>query len=174
MHRTRTSDIDRISEALNHVLKGGTPAPIELPPDFPDDEIRQLTAYVNRFLEQYQLLAHAASAFCSGDIDVSLPRSSLHICQSLKNLQANLRHLTWCTAQVAEGDYSQRVDFMGEFSRSFNRMVETLDANRTALLRRTRPANPCCFPPRSMMREWSCGVRPSLVSSWQVAVRRVC
>ena len=138
MHRTRTSDIDRISEALNHVLKGGTPAPIELPPDFPNDEIRQLTAYVNRFLEQYQLLTHAASAFCSGDIDVSLPRSSLHICQSLKNLQANLRHLTWCTAQVAEGDYSQRVDFMGEFSRSFNRMVETLDANRTALLSRNR------------------------------------
>jgi len=69
---------------------------------------------------------------------VSLPGTSLHICQSLKNLQANLRHLTWCTAQVAEGDYSQRVDFMGEFSRSFNRMVETLDGNRTALLRRNR------------------------------------
>lgn len=42
---------------------------------------------------------------------------------SLKNLQANLRHLSWQVEMVAAGDFSQRVDFMGEFSTAFNSMV---------------------------------------------------
>jgi diguanylate cyclase (GGDEF)-like protein len=40
----------------------------------------------------------------------------------LKELQANLRHLTWFAKCLAMGDYSQRIDFMGEFSEYFNRM----------------------------------------------------
>ena len=44
----------------------------------------------------------------------------------IKELQSALRHLTWQTKQVAKGDYSQRVDFMGEFSEKFNSMVEQL------------------------------------------------
>jgi PAS domain S-box-containing protein len=42
---------------------------------------------------------------------------------SLKALQSNLRHLTWQTSMVAAGDYSQRVAFMGEFSKAFNTMI---------------------------------------------------
>ena len=41
----------------------------------------------------------------------------------LKSLQANLRHLTWQVQMVEKGDFSQRVDFMGEFSDAFNAMV---------------------------------------------------
>lgn len=41
---------------------------------------------------------------------------------SLKATEANLRHLTWQMEQVAKGDYSQSVSFMGEFSDAFNRM----------------------------------------------------
>ncbi len=46
---------------------------------------------------------------------------------ALKSLQANLRHLTWQTQMIATGDFSQRVDFMGEFSEAFNTMVIQLD-----------------------------------------------
>ncbi|MDR0870162.1 MAG: GGDEF domain-containing protein [Planctomycetaceae bacterium] len=45
----------------------------------------------------------------------------------LKTLQANLRHLTWQVRQVAAGDFTQRVDFMGEFSEAFNSTVAQLD-----------------------------------------------
>lgn len=51
----------------------------------------------------------------------------------LKALQANLLHLTWQIQQVAQGDFSQRVDFLGEFSDSFNDMVVQLDTAVTAL-----------------------------------------
>jgi len=46
---------------------------------------------------------------------------------TLKSLQANLRHLNWQTQMIASGDFSQRVDFMGEFSVAFNDMVIRLD-----------------------------------------------
>ena len=50
---------------------------------------------------------------------------------TLKTLQANLRHLTWQVGEVAKGDFSQRVDFLGEFSTSFNSMVQQLERSVT-------------------------------------------
>jgi len=52
---------------------------------------------------------------------------------SLKALQANLRHLTWQVQQVAAGNLSQRVEFMGEFSTAFNQMTANLAQARAAL-----------------------------------------
>ncbi len=46
---------------------------------------------------------------------------------ALKTLQANLKHMTWQTKMIASGDFTQRVEFMGEFSHSFNAMVMQLD-----------------------------------------------
>lgn len=45
----------------------------------------------------------------------------------LKGLQAHLRHLVWQVEQVANGDFTQRVEFLGESSTSFNSMVIQLD-----------------------------------------------
>jgi diguanylate cyclase (GGDEF)-like protein len=63
----------------------------------------------------------------------------------LKELQANLRHLTWFAKRLAMGDYSQRIDFMGEFSEYFNRMssdfyeaLKSLRDSESNLLRITK------------------------------------
>jgi signal transduction histidine kinase len=56
----------------------------------------------------------------------------------LKTIQANLLHLTWQAKMIADGDLSQRVDFMGEFSDSFNFMVESLQASRDETAARER------------------------------------
>jgi diguanylate cyclase (GGDEF)-like protein len=48
------------------------------------------------------------------------------ILANLEALQSNLRHLTWQTKKVAEGDFSQRVDFLGDFSDAFNEMTVKL------------------------------------------------
>jgi diguanylate cyclase (GGDEF)-like protein/PAS domain S-box-containing protein len=45
---------------------------------------------------------------------------------ALKALQANLNHVAWLTRRVADGDLDQRMDFMGDFSESFNSMVQQL------------------------------------------------
>jgi diguanylate cyclase (GGDEF)-like protein len=71
-------------------------------------------------------------AISQGDLEQPLTlRGS--VAGALKNLDAALRHLTWQTQRVAAGDFTQRVDFMGEFSEAFNTMVKKLDEARAEL-----------------------------------------
>jgi len=74
-----------------------------------------------------------ALALSKGDLSPRLQAKGL-MAGTLKALQANLRHLTWQTQMIAQGDFSQRVDFMGEFSESFNAMVHSLAEARDQLL----------------------------------------
>ena len=53
-----------------------------------------------------------------------------------KELHSSLLHLTWQAKQVANGDFSQRVDFMGDFSEAFNSMIASLDNNEKMLKRK--------------------------------------
>lgn len=65
-------------------------------------------------------------AVANGDLSQTLPIKG-YLGGALKTLQAHLAHLTWQTKMIASGDFSQRVDFMGEFSCAFNSMVERLE-----------------------------------------------
>ena len=126
MLEVREEDIDRITELFYRVLKGEIPQPLALPKDYPENEVRQVVEYANRFVAEYQALAGAMSAMSRGDLDLNVPAGKMHVLQSFKNLHANLRHLTWKTQQIAGGDLSQHVDFMGDFSKAFNSMTHQL------------------------------------------------
>lgn len=123
MLHIKEEDIDRLTEALHNILGGQLPSQIELPADYPDNEVKQFVEYVNRFISQYEAFGQCMSALSRGNLDFNPPRGRMHVLQSLKNVQANLRHLTWKTQQIAKGDFAQRVDFMGEFSAAFNGMA---------------------------------------------------
>jgi len=73
--------------------------------------------------------------FSQGDLDVNISLRGT-VAGYLKNLQANLRHLTWQVEQIAKGDLSQRVDFMGDFSLAFNSMVDQLEESLDELKER--------------------------------------
>jgi len=126
MLEAREEDIDRITEVFYRILKGEIPRPPAVPKDLPGNEIRQVAEYANRFAAEYRALADAMSALSRGELDFDVPAGRMHILQSFKNLHANLRHLTWKTQQIAGGDLTQRVDFMGEFSKAFNSMTQQL------------------------------------------------
>jgi serine phosphatase RsbU (regulator of sigma subunit) len=126
MLEVREEDIDRITALFYRVLKGEVPRPLDLPKDCPENEVRQVVEYANRFVAEYQALAGAMSALSRGDLDLNVPAGRMHVLQSFKNLHANLRHLTWKTQQIAGGDLSQHVDFMGDFSKAFNSMTHQL------------------------------------------------
>jgi serine phosphatase RsbU (regulator of sigma subunit) len=126
MLEVREEDIDRITALFYRVLKGELPRPLDLPKDYPENEVRQVVEYANRFVTEYQALAGAVSALSRGDLDLNVPTGKMHALQSFKNLHANLRHLTWKTQQIAGGDLSQHVDFMGDFSKAFNSMTQQL------------------------------------------------
>lgn len=126
MLEAREEDIDRITEVFYRVLKGEIPQPVALPKDCPDNEIRQVAEYANRFAAEYRALADAMCALSRGELDFDVPAGKMHILQSFKNLHANLRHLTWKTQQIAGGDLTQHIDFMGGFSKAFNSMTQQL------------------------------------------------
>jgi serine phosphatase RsbU (regulator of sigma subunit) len=126
MLEAREEDIDRITELLHRILNGEIPQPLVLPKDYPDNEIRQVAEYANRFVTEYHALADAMSALSRGELDFDVPTGKMHVLQSFKNLHANLRHLTWKTQQIAGGDLSQHIDFMGGFSKAFNSMTQQL------------------------------------------------
>jgi len=110
--------------AVFHYLRIGKPvSPLAIPPELPDDELRQLLTYVNRFLVEYSALAGSLERLAQGELDLQPLASRMAVAQALKTLQANLRHLTWKTQQVAAGDLTQQVDFLGDFSRAFNSMT---------------------------------------------------
>jgi len=126
MLEAREEDIDRITGLFHRILKGEIPQPLVLPEDYPENEIRQVVQYANRFATEYRALADAISALSRGELDFDVPTGKMHVLQSFKNLHANLRHLTWKTQQIASGDLTQHVDFMGGFSKAFNRMTQQL------------------------------------------------
>ena len=72
-----------------------------------------------------------AGALAKGDLAGKLPSPGNEIAAPLKSLHASLKHLTWQTQQVAQGDYQQRVGFMGEFSEAFNSMAQQLEVRNT-------------------------------------------
>lgn len=73
-------------------------------------------------------------ALAKGDLSLRQPNAENVLAAPVKELQASLRHLAWQTEQVAKGDYSQRVDFMGEFSTAFNTMTEQLSERTAGLI----------------------------------------
>ncbi len=129
MIQVNENDIDKITEVFSLILKGKKPAPIALPPDYPDNEIRQAVDYINKFIAEYNEITDFVYHLGRGEINVEPPRGRIIICQSLKGLHASLRNLTWITKQVAAGDFSHQVSFMGEFSASFNSMSEQLQTS---------------------------------------------
>jgi len=88
-----------------------------------------------------------ALAMAQGDLSLDLVAKG-HMAGSLKALQSNLRHLTWQAGQIAGGDLSQRVHFMGDFAASFNAMVEHLaedEINRNAREEEFRRVNAALY-----------------------------
>jgi adenylate cyclase len=118
--------IDSITAAFHHLRTGRVPPPIPIPDDLPDNELRQLITYVNRFLSEFAPFAEAMEQIARGDLETRPQLGQMTVVQSLKALHSNLRHFTWKTQQIAAGDLEQRIDFMGDFSVAFNSMTQQL------------------------------------------------
>jgi hypothetical protein len=120
--------LDLVLQAIDETIHLGNPT-------------RELPEYLARQAQFQQILAtlmtlqQFALSISNGDLEQTLRLKGV-MAGSLKSLQASLRHLTWQTQQIAKGDFSQRVEFMGEFSAAFNDMVTALAEARSQLEQR--------------------------------------
>ncbi|MEG2095024.1 MAG: hypothetical protein RRY80_12030, partial [Lachnospiraceae bacterium] len=98
-------------------------------------ELQELIDYLAQcLLEANEFLQNLSR----GNLDAPTPNRHNFLASGLKDLHAGLRHLTWQTNQVANGDYGQRVSFLGEFSDSFNQMIHQLEERETKLKKQTQ------------------------------------
>lgn len=95
-------------------------------------------------LQSFQGLAEELIAYSAelskGNLSLEFPESDSCLYSGLKDLHANLKHLTWQAGQVTKGDYSQSVPYLGEFSSAFNAMTEQLKEREARLREEVRRA----------------------------------
>jgi two-component system, cell cycle response regulator len=111
------------AERIEAVIAGRSAAPLQ--PHGLTPELEPLAARLDRLLHDLSALRRFAIALGNGDLSQE-PTPGIRLLDPLKPLHANLRHLTWQAQRVAAGDLSQRVDFLGDFSEAFNRMIQAL------------------------------------------------
>lgn len=111
---------------LDTLLQGEIPEKIAVPPSEDQAKI-ELGERLNQLFAFIQESHEAMAPLAQGDLSRATIPSRNFLASPFKELHSRLLHLLWQTEQVAKGDYKQRVDFMGDFSRSFNAMVEALE-----------------------------------------------
>jgi hypothetical protein len=124
----RDALLKALDEQLMRLLRGETARTVECVDDL-DPVLKGLCETVNRLIASCNDAHDFIRSLAEGDLEAPSPPYNL-LASSFKQLQANLLHLTWQTRQIAAGDYSQRVHFMGAFSTAFNSMVEALEEKR--------------------------------------------
>jgi diguanylate cyclase (GGDEF)-like protein len=97
----------------------------------PSEELADVDGYSQLYSTLLEVRT-AIMGFASGDLGCAVTKKG-YLPGSIKALQASLHHLTWQTKMIAGGDFTQRVDFMGDFSESFNSMVSLLDESMQKL-----------------------------------------
>lgn len=60
----------------------------------------------------------------------SIPPVGNILISPFKHLHASLLHLNWQVQRLSEGDFNQQLDFLGDFSLYFNKLVESLKEKR--------------------------------------------
>jgi phosphoserine phosphatase RsbU/P len=112
-----------VIEALDELFKARIPAPIA-EGEGPGCE---LIARINKLSAFMAEIQGFIVPLAQGQLSSLSPRSGNFMASPFKELHSRLCELTWQAQQVARGDYSQRIDFMGDFSEAFNTMVQALD-----------------------------------------------
>ncbi len=124
-------DSDLLFEYLRSILYE-TQKP-EIDPETMEPELQKLAKGL-QFLDHavWEMKAYSAN-LAKGNLSVVPPPRDNFLCENLKGIHANLNHLTWQAKQVAKGDYSQTVSYLGEFSAAFNSMTDQLRERETEL-----------------------------------------
>ena len=128
---------DKNCELLFQYLKSILYDPSVQPLDISSlDEPYQKLGMGLQYLEKsVQEMKEYSAELSTGVLSGFIPPRDNFLCSNLKNIHANLNHLTWQAKQVAKGDYSQTVSYLGEFSEAFNTMTRQLREREDSLKR---------------------------------------
>lgn len=118
-------------EYLRSILYDDKVRPLDL--ETLDEPFRKLGMGLQYLDKAVSEMKEYSKALAVGNLSVTPPGRENFLCENLKNIHSNLNHLTWQAKQVARGDYTQTVSFLGEFSDAFNSMTQQLSERETEL-----------------------------------------
>jgi hypothetical protein len=124
--------ISEVTDKIEELLQGRIPEKMTTE-NLGDEREQALTRKVNQFIDFMQEIRAFIIPLSRGDLNGIKMQSKNFLASPFKELHSRLLHLTWQANQVAKGDYSQRVDFMGDFSEAFNTMIKALEQNELLL-----------------------------------------
>ena len=119
MEKKDTYKTSLVNEVLRELLAGRYDT-------IPDDEGDETSALVCLLAKKLKEADGFAAQLAKGNLSAAPPPRDNLLLTGLKNLQANLRHLNFQQKQVARGDFSQSIDYMGDLSEGFNWMAQQL------------------------------------------------
>ncbi|MEM1486240.1 diguanylate cyclase [Oscillospiraceae bacterium PP1C4] len=93
-------------------------------------ELHDVICYLSNSFEEVKVFIQS---MCEGNIEVEPPGRYNFLAGYLKELLSISKYIAWKTAQVAKGDYNQRIDYLGAFSDNFNLMVQQLKDRESKL-----------------------------------------
>ncbi len=115
---------DLLFEYLRSILYDQKVQPLDISKlDAPYQKLGMGLQYLDKAVRE---MKDYSAALSKGNLSGFTPSRDNLLCENLKNIHANLNHLTWQAKQVAKGDYSQTVSYLGEFSEAFNTMTAQL------------------------------------------------
>lgn len=97
--------------------------------DLESDEEKDLFMSLIQMHTQLNEAQKLTSQLSNGQLDIAFPSGNSWF-SPLKQLHANLLHLVWQVQRLAEGDLDQKIDFLGDFSIYFNRLIHSLKEKR--------------------------------------------
>jgi soluble cytochrome b562 len=124
--------IEKFTEKLVILLQGNIPEEIDTCKITGERELN-LANMLNQLIAFMQEIHDFIIPLSKGELAEIKISPKNFFGSPFKELHSRLLHLTWQANQVANGDYSQRVDFMGDFSEAFNNMIVSLDNNEKLL-----------------------------------------
>ena len=124
--------IERFTEKLGILLQGNIPEEIDTGKISGEHELK-LANMLNQLIRFMQEIHDFIIPLSKGELAEIKISPKNFFGSPFKELHSRLLHLTWQANQVANGDYSQRVDFMGYFSEAFNNMIVSLENNEKLL-----------------------------------------
>ncbi len=123
---------EQICERIDVLLRGKIPGKMD-PAGFKDLSERKLAEIVNRLIDFIVEIQNFIFPLSRGELSAIRIQPDNFLGSPFKELHSRLVHLTWQAGQVANGDYQQRIDFMGDLSEAFNSMVAALADKEKAL-----------------------------------------
>jgi len=116
-------EMERLSAALKRLLAADF---IYLETEGLCEQCAEIFLQINKLSAMLKEVFEFSRQLSQGKISIPAPPRSNFLAAGLKIIHSQLLHISWQAEQITSGDYSQRIDFMGDFGSTFNWAVENI------------------------------------------------